>query len=376
MRIVDLLVHSRDVPLVIPFVSAKRGVVRHAATNLVELRLEDGRSAWGEMAMPSVSGESAAGVRAALEGPLREAVVGEQVPDLERLVERVSQALTGNPGAKSAVDIAVHDAFAQWAGLPLYRFLGGGGTELESCVTVGGGLPEEAAKRAAELVAAGFIAIKVKVGGTVSADVRRVLAVREAVGHDVRLRLDANQGWTAKEAVHAMGRLQGAGAEIELLEQPVPAWDLAGMCYVRERVETLVAADESVVTARDAMEVARQGAADVLAVKLQKNGGIRDALRVIAVGEAAGLPCMIGCSLETEVAISAAAAIAAARSSVAYVDLDSPLWLAGSPVRGGARYRSTLLHLPEAPGLGVDGLGPADEVLGPDSPDGDEQPDR
>ena len=356
MRIVALDVHQRTRTLNTPFASVKRGVLREVVTTLVELRLEDGRSAWGEIAMPAVSGETPGGVLAALRGPLRDAVIGAAAEDLEQLTERIERALTGNQGAKSAVDIAVHDAFAQVLAAPLYRVLGGSARELETCVTLGTGPAEEVARRAAELVAGGCTAVKMKVGGETAEDLSRVLAVRRAVGAGVKLLLDANQSWTAKKAVHILRSLEDAGADIELVEQPVAAWDRTGMRYVRERATALIVADESLVSAQDALDIVRHEAADVLALKLQKNGGISKVLRIAAVAEAAGLPCMIGCSLESEVSISAAAAVAAARSCFTYVDLDAPLLLDSSPVHGGVQYHGTAIRLPEAAGLGVTGL--------------------
>lgn len=356
MRIIDLIVHHRAVPLGIPFTSAKRGVVREATIVYVELKLEDDSSSWGEVSIPTCSGETAEGATAAIERPLRAAVQWQDVMDLEMLLDRVELALTGNPGAKSAVDIAVHDAYARALSVPLYRAFGGRAQEFETTVTVGGGLAADMAQRAAELVKDGCTSLKIKVGQAIEADVNRVLAVRDAVGPSVRLYLDANQGWTAKTAVTAIHRLEDAGAAPVLLEQPVPAWDLAGMRFVRERVDTLIVADESVGTPQDALNVIRHEAADVLTLKLQKHGGLRPALRIAALAETAGLSCMISCMFESEVSISAAASLASARGVINYIDLDAPLWLAASPVDGGVEYSGTMLRLSDRPGLGVRGL--------------------
>jgi hypothetical protein len=122
-----------------------------------------------------------------------------------------------------------------------------------------------------------------------------------------------------------------------------------GMRFVRKRVVALVVADESLLSVHDALNIVRHEAVDVLALKLQTHGASKT-LRITAVAEAAGLPCMIGCSLECEVAVSASAAVAASRGCVAYIDLDAPLWLGSSPVHGGVQYWGTTLRLPEAPG--------------------------
>ncbi|WP_017236183.1 dipeptide epimerase [Streptomyces sp. SS] len=362
MRITDLVVHHRQVPLRMPYSSVIRGTVDEAHVTLVELVLEDGSSAWGEaVSMPAVTGETPGSVVAALNGPLRAAVVGRRTENLEETCDRVERSILGNGGAKAGVDIALHDAFARGLGTPLHRALGGGHGTMETSITVGLGTPDEMALRATELVKDGFTALKLKVGHAIAHDVQRVEAVRQAVGPDIRLRLDANQGWTAKESVHAVRLLEDRGADIELIEQPVPARDLRGLRFVRERVSTPVVADESVLTPQDALEVVRQEAADVLSIKVQKSGGVRGVLRIISIAEAAGLTCMIGCSLETEISITAAASVVAARTAVTHVDLDAPLWLGASPVRGGVSYRGPVLELPDAPGLGVDGVLPVPE---------------
>jgi L-alanine-DL-glutamate epimerase-like enolase superfamily enzyme len=359
MRIADFVVHHRTVPLRMPYSSVIRGTVDEAHVTLVELVLEDGSSAWGEaVSMPAVTGETPGGVVAALTGPLRTAVIGRDTEDLEENCARVDRSIAGNGGAKAGVEIALHDAFARGLGVPLYRALGGAHGTVETSITVGLGTADEMSRRAVELVKDGFTALKLKVGHAIALDVHRVEAVRQAVGPDIRLRLDANQGWSAKEAVRAVRLLEDRGTDIELIEQPVAAQDLAALRFVRERVATPVVADESVLSARDALDVVRQEAADVLSLKLQKSGGVRNLLRIISVAETAGLSCMVGCSLETEISITAAASVVAARSAVRYVDLDAPLWLDASPVRGGVTYQGPVLKLPADPGLGVSGLVP------------------
>lgn len=361
MHIIDLVVHRRSVPLSLPFTSANRGLIRDVTILFVELRLADGTSAWGEISTPTSSGETLEQILAALRGPLCAAVRGQNVLDPESLLDRVDLALPGSPGAKSAVDIAVHDAYARALSVPLHTLWGGVAKRLASDATVGSGTAQDMARRAVDLVRGGCTALKVKVGRSTENDVRCLIAIREAVGPAVRLRLDANQGWTPEEAVSAVHRLEDAGVAPELLEQPVAARDLAGLRFVRERVDTLIAADESVGTARDALEVIRQEAADVLTLKLQKNGGIRPVLRIVSLAEAAGMTCMISCMFESAIAVSAAAAVAAARRVVTYVDLDAPLWLAKSPVRGGVRCEGSTLWPSDRPGLGVSGLSPAPE---------------
>jgi L-alanine-DL-glutamate epimerase-like enolase superfamily enzyme len=203
-------------------------------------------------------------------------------------------------------------------------------------------------------VGRGFESLKIKVGKDIDVDIERVRAIHAAVQGRASLRLDANQGWTAKQAVHALQTLEDAGVKVELIEQPVKAHDLAGMRYVTERVNTPVMADESAFNSIEVIELIRMGAADIINIKLMKAGGISNAIRIADIAAMYNIECMIGCMLETSISVAAAAHLAVAKSNViTRVDLDGPSLCQFNPVDGGAVFNESRISLTDAPGLGI-----------------------
>ena len=199
--------------------------------------------------------------------------------------------------------------------------------------------------------------LKLKVGTDAGTDVARVAAVRAAVGPDVRIRLDANQGWTAaRGGPRRSARMEDQGLGVELVEQPVAAADLDGLAWVSGRVRTPVMADESVYGVRDLVEVIRRHAADLVNVKLAKCGGLSVGRTLLDLAHAQGVGTAVGSMMETHVGIGAAASLAAACGTTVLPDLDAAWWAAATPYAGGVSYEGRTLVLPDSPGLGIDAL--------------------
>lgn len=353
MSIRDVRCHPLRAPLHTPFVTALR-TATHVESVLVEVLDSDGAYGLGEAPQVwRVTGESLASVRGCVEGPLRALVVGRDSADLVPLLHEVAGAVVGNPTAKAAVDVALHDLAARRLGVSLPVLLGGGQLQVPTDVTVAAGDAGALAAAARDRVADGFDVLKVKVGTDAATDLDRVLAVRGAVGPGVAIRLDANQGWSPREAVRVLRRLEAAGADVEQVEQPVAAADLDGLAWVRDRVGTPVMADESVFGLRDLLELIRRGAVDLVNVKLAKAGGLLPARTLLEVARAHGVGTMVGCMLEGPVGVGAAASLVAAYGTSVVPDLDAAWWLAASPLTGGVDYDGAVLHLPDSPGLGV-----------------------
>ncbi len=350
-----LTTHLVSAPLHTPFVTALR-TATHAESLLVEI--SDGElSGWGEAPQVwKVTGESLAGAQACVEGPITTALNGLGPDDLTEALRRVQNAAAGNFGAKAAVDIALHDLAARRRGQTLHGFLGSTVDVVRTDVTLSVGDAEALATAGQARVADGFDVLKVKVGTDATADVERVRRVREAIGPGLTLRLDANQGWSRRDAVTAIRALEDAGCDIELVEQPVAAADLEGMAWVTDRVGTPILADESVYGVRDLVAVIRQGAADLVNVKLAKCGGLGPARTLLELAREHGLGTIVGSMMESHVGVGAAAALVSAYPTSAVNDLDAAWWLREAPVVGGIRYEGSLIHLPSAPGLGVKGL--------------------
>ncbi len=343
-------------PLHTPFVTALR---RTTSTETVVVRVtdSDGLTGWGEAPQVwQVTGESLAGAQACIEGPLAAAVTGRDPDDLADLCRCVASAVAVNHGAKAAVDVALHDLVARRRGVSLPVLLGSTTLRVPTDVTLAAGEPAALGDTARARVGDGFSVLKLKVGTDAATDVARVQAVRAAIGPGVRLRLDANQGWTARDAVRVISELEDAQLDVELIEQPLPAADLEGMAWVTARVSTPVMADESVYGVRDLVEVIRRRSADLVNVKLAKCGGLSTATTLLELARAHGMGAIVGSMMETHIGVGAAASLVAAHPTSTVADLDAAWWASNSPVVGGMTYDGPTVVLPDSPGLGIEEL--------------------
>ncbi|MFI9587659.1 mandelate racemase/muconate lactonizing enzyme family protein [Streptomyces sp. NPDC052236] len=331
-------VHTRIVraPYRRPFVISS-GTSPELISLVVEVRTADGESGFGEASpMTAYTGETLAGLEAALTEHVAPALIGRDPRDLAGAHAAMDAAIRGQHLAKAALDIALHDVAARAAGWPVHLLLGGCvRPRVPTAWVVGLGTLEEMVAEAAAYAARGFVHIKVKGGEDPELDVRLVRSVREAVAESVELSLDANEGYDPGTAGRTVSRLADAG--LDLIEQPLPRWDLAGMAMLRSRGGVRVMADESVYSLHDALEIVRRGAADVLNIKILKVGGLYRARQIAAVAEAAGLAVKIGTMPELGVATLAAAHLAAALpNATVAADLVGPLLVGEEPLAGAA----------------------------------------
>jgi len=279
-------------------------------------------------------------------------LIGVHPLRIEQIVETMDQAVVENPSAKAAIDIALHDIMGKTARRPLFELLGGYRQEVLTDITLGIKEPEEMAKDAVKVVRKGFRVLKVKVGVTPEEDFERIQEIRKAVGPNVAIRIDANQGWTVRQAIEVLKKLERLN--VEFVEQPVKADDIEGLAEVKKNSSIPVMADESVHSPEDALYVIRKEAADLINIKLMKSGGILKARKIAAVAEAANVPCMIGCMGESTIGITAGAHFAAAVKNVQYADLDSDILLKDKTVlEGGAKLKASKRIPPMKPGLGI-----------------------
>jgi len=330
---------SLDLKLQRPF-RISRGVQQYARSLLVEITSGE-LTGIGEAAPDGGGyyGETRETMLAALDR------LADHLPDdpllLEDAAEGLDRALHHGSGAlKSAVDMALYDLAGKRLGVPVYRLLGLNPTRAPlTSFTIGIDTPEQMARGARE--ASQYPILKIKVG--TPRDLENVRAIRDATG--ATLRVDANAGWTPKEAVRQIAALADYG--IELVEQPVAAGDLDGLRFVRERSPLPIFADESCVTVEDVPRLA--GVVDGINIKLAKCGGMRNALRMIATARAHHLRIMLGCMVSSSLAITAAAHLS---PLVDYADRDGGLLLAADPFAG-VLLEGGRLILPDASGLGV-----------------------
>jgi L-Ala-D/L-Glu epimerase len=354
MKVARIDVYQSAVPLKKAFKTALR-TVTVAESIVVKVTTDDGVIGWGE-APPThvITGDSLASIRYAVEAIIKPAIIGMSLLERDVLFHKLQQCLVGNTSAKAAVDMALHDCIAQYAGMPLYQLLGGARDTLETDYTVSVNTPSEMASDAAGYVKDGFRTLKIKVGkDDIETDIKRLQAVREEVGSSITLRLDANQGWDRKTAVRAISRMEDMGLAIELVEQPVAAADLKGLQYVAANVRTPIMADESLFSPQDALTLLEMRAVDLLNIKLMKAGGIQPALDIARIARSYDVECMVGCMIESRIGISAAAHLAASQQHITRVDFDAPLMLREDIVTGGVRYEGSRLLLNASPGLGI-----------------------
>jgi len=329
-----------------PFTIA-RGTQETVANVVVRVEDEDGTVGIGGAGPSPHYGETDGTIQAVMPALLD---VVERVDDphnLARIESGMQSVVNRNPAARCAVSIACHDLAAKQAGLPLYRYWGLDPADtVTSSFTIGLDDLDTMRSKTEAAVDAGYDVLKVKLG--TGRDEAILQAVRDAAP-DARLRVDANEAWSPREAVRKIEQL--AAYDLEFVEQPVPAENHEGLRFVRERSELPIAVDESLETAADVPRIA--GAADVANLKLMKCGGLREAERIIHAARAHGLEVMLGCMIESNASIAAAAHLA---PLLDYADLDGSLLLAdGEDPYEGVPMPAGLVDLDaqERPGTGA-----------------------
>ena len=339
---------------------------------VLKLELEDGTVGWGEAQVlkdwggefGSRYGEAPQTTKIVIEELLAPLLVGEDCRQIELLLAKMDKFVRGYPYAKAAIDVALHDAVGKLYGIPVYQLLGGMyRREVALAHSLGLMDIQVAIDEAKHVVDEGITTLKVKVGIDAKRDIELVRRLRAAVGPDVKLRVDANQGYKSwKEALQVTRVMQGEN--IWYMEQPCEG--LENMARVAQNTDVPVMADESAWTAYDVLRIIQFQAAEMLSVYYTKPGGLLKSKKLLAVAEAAGLRCDINGS--GEMGIGNAANLHLAASS-AIIDLPGTI-----PVTSTAQiirtkvaghkylddiieepfvYRDGCMLVPEGPGLGI-----------------------
>ncbi len=355
MSIIRARLKSYALPLRDPWPTTD-GDVRDRRGWILALEDDSGRVGLGDAApFPGFGLETHASAGAGLKLAMSYLVGMERERYATALVDLPLLApVAASPTARSAIDCALHDLIAQEKGVPLSRYLGGAGTlhEVPANVTIPRVAPERAVDLAKHAISDGVRTLKIKVGGAaMDEDAARLRALRETVGPEVRMRVDANQAWSADEAIRALCAL--ATYDLEYAEQPVRADDLEGLVRVRERSPVRIAADEAVRDTRSAETLLDCSAADLLILKPMALGGLREARSVQSAAEERHVPVVVTSLVESAVGRAAALHFAASLGETRYAHgvatgaaLERDLASAPS-LRGGS------IAVPEEPGLGV-----------------------
>lgn len=352
MKITHTDIFRLSIPMV-PFTIAT-GTMHFAQNVFIRVHTDEGTYGVGECsAFPMIVGETQS---TCFEMAKEFAGIwkGKDPLQIEERMKELHAFTAFNATAKSAFDMALFDLAAKKAGLPLYRFLGGKNKkELETDITVGIGEPATMAAQAKAFAEQGFRIIKIKLGREPAEDVERVRLIRESVGNAIKLRIDANQGWSPEKALEALTGMKSL--DVEFCEQPMRTWHDHLLPDLKIKSPVRIMADESVFNHYDAERMIRTRSCDFVNIKFSKSGGLLEARQINDVCENAGIPCMMGGMLESRLALTAFAHFATASDNIVFYDMDTcMLGHKEDPVTGGVRYNGYRVELPDGPGIGAD----------------------
>jgi len=353
MQITKIHTQTLTAPLKNPFVTALRRV-DELCDLVVIIETDAGMVGYGEGAStPVITGETLGSMKACIDY-LSPHLIGLDLEDFETILLRVHSLILHNTTAKSALEIALYDLKAKSLKEPLYKMLGGSKKAFSTDITISMGSIEEMIKASLDAISLGYTSLKIKIGDNPKKDIERIKAIHQSIGKDISLRLDANQGWTAKESVSLLHALEKQDIIAEFIEQPVHAKDIEGLKYIKERVQTPLLADESIFSLEDARYILEMNAIDYVNIKLAKTAGLSQALQLADLAKAFDTKCMIGCMLEGPIALSAGVHLASAKADIiSMIDLDAVSLLVSHPVQTSIVFDESKIVLSDELGLGV-----------------------
>ena len=352
MLITEIEIYKLNIPLHEPFVISI-GKYDSATNILIKIKTNTKHIGYGECSpLVNLVGETQE-TEFEIAKKLAKILKGKNPLAIEDILADLQKAIPANYTIKSAFDMAIYDLASKNANMPLYKFLGGSNTrDIFTDMTVSISSPKKMATDALKFKNAGFPSIKLKLGSGYKDDVARVKAVREAIGNEIPLRIDANQGWDTITAIKTLKALEQF--DIDHCEEPVAKWNNKALKIVKDASPIAIMADESVFDHRDAFRIISMEACDYINIKLSKSGGINNALKIISVAESAGIKTQVGCMLESRLGLTALIHLVAARDNIVHFDIDSSLMHSIDPVIGGIKYVGNgKWILPETIGLGA-----------------------
>ncbi|WP_295421631.1 dipeptide epimerase [Sulfurovum sp.] len=353
MKITNIQTTTLKAPLKNPFITSLRHV--DALEDLVVIiECDDGSVGYGEGApTPQITGETMGSMIAAI-AYIKPHIIGLDIEDFDTIINLVHSLIVKNTTAKSALEIALYDLKAKSEKLPLYQMLGGTQTRFKTDITISMGEIDKMVTDSLDAVALGYDTLKIKIGDDPQKDVERVIAIHDTLDDNIKLRLDANQGWSAQESVSLLHALERQDIIAEFIEQPVRADDHEGLKYIKERVRTPLLADESIFSVKDARRLLEMQAIDYVNIKLAKTAGITQALELADLCKGFNTKCMIGCMLEGPISVAAGVHVASAKADViTMLDLDAVSLLASHPVESSIIFNESEIILSEDVGLGA-----------------------
>jgi len=364
MNIKEIHLAQLSIPLIRPFITAVR---RTDCVNdvVVMIKTDKGAIGYGSAAStPAITGDNTESIIMAIQTILGPQLIGRSISELNHLLQMTNQAMIANTSAKAAIDMALHDLFAQYCGIPLYQLLGGNKNSGESCITISVKNSDEMVNDALELVQQGYKTLKIKLGLNPKDDKQRISAIRQAIGNDLTLLVDANQGWSYDDSLQMIRYFEEKQLNIPLVEQPVKANDLASLKKIKEQVACKIIADEACFSPEDTLNLAQINACDGINIKLMKSAGLANAQAIYHIAKTANMQIMVGCMLESPIGIAAITSFALSKPDILYADLDPIFLISENYVRGGAQIKGNKIILSDKPGLGIEGISQGLNLIG------------
>ena len=356
MKIKNIQVWKADLGNTKPYTIAFK-TVDEVLNAFVEITLDNGITGIGA-GCPSeyVTGEHLDQTMATLTDHNLEFLQGRDIREIQQLLFEIGRKFPKTPAARAALDIALHDAFTKFLGIPLVKYLGQKIETMPTSNTIGIKNVADTLKEAEEYGKLGFKALKIKIGKDPEEDLERLVKLREKFTNKFFIRIDANQGYTSAQTIEFYKRIQPL--DIELIEQPLPAKAVSELRQLPEEVRAMIAADESLLSPKDALELIKPPrAVGIFNIKLMKCGGISQGLQIANIGFHEGIDLFWGCNDESIVSITAALHAAFACPHTRYIDLDGSLDLAHDVVKGGFLLKDGMMRCSDKPGLGVERIG-------------------
>ena len=352
MKILRVESWKESIPLRRPYTIAKF-TVRSVDLCFVRLVTDALVTGVGSAApVEGITGESLTACRSALRSVAPGLLEGEDPRHLGAQTAALRDALPDAPAARAALDMALYDLFARHLGVPVVDLLGRRHGELATSITIGILPVAETLAQAEEYTGRGFTCLKVKIGHDIDEDIERLTRLREVYGSDIRIRVDANEGYSLEDTRRLFASVPAL--DVEFVEQPLPATAPDAIRGLPEASRRKLALDESVHDEGDAFAMLREPkAGGIIVIKLMKSGGISTGMGIARVAELAGADLMWGCMDESLLSITAALHAAYAAPATRYLDLDGSFDLSRDPASEGFRLEKGCLRLPDAAGLGV-----------------------
>jgi len=361
MEIEELKIFQIRVPLTVRAAIAS-GEYEYTDSVIVELTTDEDISGFGEAVIdPHFTGETFGSIVYALKHYYGPAIIGMDVFDIVEIHEKMNNVLVHNTSAKCAVDLACYDIIGKATGKPVYKILGGAlNKEISEVEEVVLGSIDEVVEKCIEAVNSGVKSLKIKVGEGLPEDEEKVRRIREAVGSDIEIRVDANQGWGSYwKALKVIRKLEKY--DVSVVEQPLPAGDLKGTAMLRKKTNVLIMLDESIHTVKDAKIAIELDACDIISIKIMKAGGILPSKELAEYCNVEGIPCHMGTSWETEIGWAANLHLITALKNIRLWDAYSPTEIywglqksVGTPIKSYVKNGVKYVEIPKGNGLGIE----------------------